>query len=148
MPILIGASILLVAVYFAINQSKAHNPSHVGTRGAGIGKSTSFQNVKAFPVGTVASSVASLGASLFGGAGTHNPVDPTIKPPGAMGDPMKGIVTSLDGPGPSNASVPAPSVVQTQIDGYSPNTEVTVPPTDATVTPADFSVDAYPPVAT
>jgi hypothetical protein len=134
----------------------------VKKKNSGIGGAFRGTNgVVAFPTGQVASSVASLGSSIFGGAGTHNPVDASIKSPGAMGtplsnDPMKtavvslddksssssgtpNIVTSLDGPGPSNVNVPSAQTVSTQIDASAVNAGIdTVAPTDSAVTYADF----------
>lgn len=139
--ILVGTAAVMVGLYFALNQSKAHNPKHVATRGAGIGKNQAFQNVKGFPVGQVASSVASIGSSIFGGTGTHSPVDPSIKSANAMGAPQGSqMVTSYDQIGVSGKAIPDDKTIVTQLDtgGGSIDSGAPAPADVPTVDQADF----------
>jgi hypothetical protein len=118
-------------------------PGAPAKKGAGIGgaakKST---NVQGFPVGQIAQSAASIGSSIFGGAGTHSPVDPSLKPPSQVGDPMKTAVVSLDD-SKTSQNVPSASQVVTTLDeASSPSLDAAaVPPTEASVTMDDFSTD-------
>jgi len=127
MKIAVGIGVVLLVVYLTVGQSLS--PSSV--RGAGIG-APNRNGISGQPLGQIISSSTSLLSSLIGGAGTHAPVDSSIRPPGAMGS----MVTSYDQL--SGSRVPSPGVIQTQIEGYSPNSEPAVYPTDSPISPDEF----------
>lgn len=125
-----------LGLYLVLKPSAGAAAVQKGAKNSGIGGASSKAgNVAGFPLGSLVQSITSFGTSILGGAGTHSPVDPTIRAPGATGS----IITSYDQLNPPSP-VPASSVIQTQLDDYNPNASYW-PSQDATVAAEDYWVD-------
>jgi hypothetical protein len=137
MPVLIigGGVAVLLLVLFGGGASKVQ----AGLTKAGIG-GTPTSGVKAFPTGELVKSISSIGTSIFGGAGTHNPADTTIRSPGATGSSM-----IVSGAANDPTRIPDSSKIITTLEENQSTGGTTVGAIETeipSVSADDFSVDA------
>ena len=141
LAIILGAAGLL---YLVLGRS-----SSTGAKGAGIGGAANRngpgKGIQGTPFGQIATSVASLGSSIFGGAGTHNPVDSAVKPPNVVGgNGTGGMIFAGSKDDPTISRIPSSSQVVTQLDdtpGGGVTGMIVTAPDGPEVSPDDFNVD-------
>jgi hypothetical protein len=122
--IIAGVGAGMIALYFALHRA---GPVQKGAKNSGIGGAASKTGgVTAFPVGSIAQSFASIGSSIFGGSGTHSPVDPSIKAPGTMGGGTGGMIVAGSANDPTVSHVPDSQTIVTQLDSGSSTSGITV----------------------
>lgn len=130
---LVGVGLVGAYLVFA-SSSKA--PGNLKP-GAGPGQAASrSSNVTAYPAGQIVTSIAQLGSSIFRGAGTSSPVDPTIRSAGATG----AMIVSGAANDPTRSTVPSASAIITQLDEYNPNdlAPIVAAPGGPSSAPSDF----------